>query len=159
MGFFGSQGQVTPKFDPAEIRTHPRIYGCPSYLQVWWSSDQNWRRYRSDKVKYGLFFCHSRTSNSEVTPKWIVRSGRNLNSSKVLWLSWLPARLMKIRSKVKQLLSGHFLHYKSMGIFFATKGRVTPKWIVRSGQKSKLSEILWMSSLPASLTKLRSKMK
>ena len=36
-----------------------------------------------------------------VTPKWIVRSGRNSNSSKILWLSWLPARLMKIRTKVK----------------------------------------------------------
>ena len=44
-----------------------------------------------------------------------------------------------------------------MGKFFITQGWVTPKWIVQSGPKSNLSEILWMSSLPASLTKLRSK--
>ena len=40
-------------------------------------------------------------TQGQVTPKWIVRSGQNSNSSKILWLSWLPARLMKIRSKVK----------------------------------------------------------
>ena len=56
---------------------------------------------------------------------------------------WLPARLTKIGSKVKSLSSGqHCLHYKSMGKFFIAQGQVTPKKIVRSGPKSKLSEIL-----------------
>ena len=35
-------------------------------------------------------------TQGQETPKWIGRSGRNSNSSKILWLSWLPARLMKI---------------------------------------------------------------
>ena len=42
----------------------------------------------------------------QVTPKSIVWSGRNSNSSENLWLSWLPARLMKIRSKLKALSIG-----------------------------------------------------
>ena len=50
-------------------------------------------RTRSNK---GFFF-----TQGQVTPKWIVRSGWNSNSFKILWLSWLPARLMKIGSKVK----------------------------------------------------------
>ena len=32
----------------------------------------------------------------QVTPKWLIRSGRNSNSSKILCLSWLPASLTKI---------------------------------------------------------------
>ena len=35
-------------------------------------------------------------TQGQVTLKCIVRSDRNSNSSKILWLSWLPARLMKI---------------------------------------------------------------
>ena len=40
--------------------------------------------------------------------------------------------------------------------FFVVQGRVSQKWIVRSGLKSNSSEILWLSSLPASMTKIRS---
>ena len=38
-------------------------------------------------------------SQGQVTPKWIVWSGQNLNSSENFWLSYLPASLMEIRSK------------------------------------------------------------
>ena len=33
--FSNTQGQLTPQseLDLAEIRTHPRYYGCPCYLQ------------------------------------------------------------------------------------------------------------------------------
>ena len=41
--------------------------------------------------------------------------------------------LKMIRSKVKVLSSGHFLHEKPMGKFFITQGRVTPRKLVRSG--------------------------
>ena len=45
---------------------------------------------------------------------WTVWCGWKSNSSKILWLSWLSARLMKIRSKVKLLSSRqHCLHCKS----------------------------------------------
>ena len=33
-------------------------------------------------------------------------------------------------------------------LFFTTQGRVTPKWLIRSGRNSNLSEILCQSSLP-----------
>ena len=36
-----------------------------------------------------------------------------------------------------------------MGKSFVAQGRVTPKWMIRSGPKLNWSKILWMSSLPA----------
>ena len=52
-----------------------------------------------------------------------------------------------------------FSHYKSMGIFPDAQGQLTPQSLVRAGRISNSSEILWMSSLPASMKKIRSKMK
>ena len=46
-----------------------------------------------------------------------------------------------------------------MGIFPDAQGQLTPQSLVRSSQISKSSEMLWMSSLPASMKKIRSKMK
>ena len=54
----------------------------------------------------------------QITPKPIIRSGWNLNSFEILLLSWLPASLKMIQSKVKPLSSSHFLHYKPMGKIF-----------------------------------------
>ena len=51
-----------------------------------------------------------------------------------------------------------FSHYKSTGIFRRSR-RLTPKGVFRSGQNSNFSEILCLSSLPASLTKVGSKLK
>ena len=75
-------------------------------------------------------------------------------------MSSLPASLMKIQSKMKALsCSQHFLHYKSMGKLFVAQGQVTPKQIVQSDPKSNSPEILCLSSLPASLKKIKSKNK
>ena len=52
-----------------------------------------------------------------------------------------------------------FFHYKSMGIFPDAQGQLTLQSLVKSGQISNLSEMLWMSLLPASMKKIRSKMK
>ena len=46
-----------------------------------------------------------------------------------------------------------------MGIFPDAQGQLTPQSLVRSGLISNSSEILWMSSLPANMKKIRSKMK
>ena len=46
-----------------------------------------------------------------------------------------------------------------MGIFPDAQGQLTPQSLVESGRNSNLSEILWLSSLPASMKKIRSKMK
>ena len=55
--------------------------------------------------------------------------------------------------------SQDFSHYKSMGIFTDAQGQLTPQSLVRSGRISNSSEMLWMSSLPASMKKIRSKIK
>ena len=51
------------------------------------------------------------------------------------------------------------LFMKSMGIFPDAQGQLTPQSMVRSGRISNSFEILWMSSLPASMRKILSKMK
>ena len=86
--------------------------------------------------------------------------GRNLNSSKLSCMSSLPARMRMTDSKMKELeCSQDFSHYKSMGIFPDAQGQLTPQSLVRSSRISNSSEMLWMFSLPASINKIRSKMK
>ena len=53
--------------------------------------------------------------------------------------------------------SQDFSHLKSMGIFPDAQGQLTPQSLVRSGRISNSSETLWMSSFPASMKKIRSK--
>ena len=75
-------------------------------------------------------------------------------------MSSIPARMKKIQLKMKALeCSQDFSHYKSMGIFPDAQGQLTPQSLVRSGRISNSSEMLWMSSLPASMKKIQSKMK
>ena len=83
-------------------------------------------------------------------------SGRNWHSSKLSCMSSLPARIRMIKSKLKEQ---DFSHYKSMGIFRDAQGQLTLQSLVRSGRISNSSEMLWMFSLPASMKKIRSKMK
>ena len=90
----------------------------------------------------------------------MVVSGRNLNSSKLSCMSLLPAKMRMIKSKMKELECSQYLsHYKSMGIFPDAQGQLTPQSSVRSGRISNSSEMLWMFLLPASMKKIRSKMK
>ena len=96
----------------------------------------------------------------QITLVLVSVSGRNLNSSKLSCMSSLPARMRMIDSKMKELeRSQDFSHYKSMGIFPDAQGQLTPQSLVESGPNSNLSEILWLSSLPASMKKILSKMK
>ena len=72
-------------------------------------------------------------------------------------MSSIPARMKKIQLKMKALeCSQDFSHYKSMGIFPDAQGQLTPQSLVRSGRISNSSEMLWMSSLPTSMKKIRS---
>ena len=87
-------------------------------------------------------------------------SGQNSNTSKLSCMSSLPARMRMIESKMKELeCSQDFSHYRSMGIFPDAQGQLTPHSLVKSGPNSNLSEILWFASIPASMKKIRSKMK
>ena len=91
-------------------------------------------------------------AQGQITLVSVVVSGQNLNSSKLLCMSSLPARMRLIKSKMEELeCSQDFSHYKSMRIFPDTQGQLTPQSLVRSGRILNSSEMLWMSSLPASM--------
>ena len=99
-------------------------------------------------------------AQGQITLVLVSASGRNFNSSKLLCMSLLPARMRMIESKMKELeCSQDFSHYKSMGIFPDAQGQLTPQFLVRSCRISNSSEMLWMSLLPASMKNIRSKMK
>ena len=105
-------------------------------------------------------YSNSSEAQGQITLVLVSVSGRNLNSSKLSCMSSLPARMSMIDSKMKELeCSQDFSHYKSMGIFPDAQGQLTPLSLVESGPNSNLSEILWLSSLPASMKKIRYKMK
>ena len=55
-------------------------------------------------------------AQGQLTPQSLVRSGRIMNSSEMLWMFSLPASMKKIRSKMKALAwTQHFPHYNPMG--------------------------------------------
>ena len=89
----------------------------------------------------------------QITLESVVVSSQNWNSSKL-------SCMRMIESKMKELeCSQDFSHYKFMGIFPNARGQLTLQSLIESGPNSNLSEILWLYSLPASIKKIRSKMK
>ena len=82
-------------------------------------------------------------AQGQITLELVVVSGRNLNSSKLLCMFSLPARMRMIDSKLKELeCSQDFSHYKSLGIFPDAQGQLTPQSLVRSDRISNSSEML-----------------
>ena len=69
------------------------------------------------------------------------------------FMSGLSASFIKIQQKMKGLCPEQC--HLCMAIF-NNQGQITPKWLVWSGQNLNLSEILCLSWLPASLTKIQS---
>ena len=99
-------------------------------------------------------------AQGQITLELVVVSGRNFNSSKLTCMSFIPAKMRMVDSKMKALeCSQDFSHNKSMGIFPDVQGQLTPQSLVRSSQISNSSEMLWMFTIPASIKKIRSKMK
>ena len=75
-------------------------------------------------------------------------------------MSSLPARINKIQLKMKALeCSQDFSYYMSIGIFSDAQGQLTLQSMVGSGLISNCYGTLWLSSLPAKMKKIRSKMK
>ena len=123
-------------------------------------------KYEEDSIKnrgarvFTTLYLNFSDVQGQITPESVVVSGRHLNSSKLSCMSSLPARMRMIESKIKELeCSQDYSHYTSMGIFPDAQGQLTPQSLVRSGRISKSFEMLWMFSLPASMKKIRSKMK
>ena len=94
-------------------------------------------------------------TQGQVTLQSEFRSGRNSNSSEILWLSFLPARMKKIPSEMKALVcSQHLSHCKSMGIFSDAQGQLTPQSMIESCRISNSSEISWLSLLHKRIKKI-----
>ena len=96
-------------------------------------------------------------TQGQITPQSEVRSGRNSNSSEMLWMSLLLPRLKKIEdpnknegARVVTTLKIDFSH---------SQGQITLQSRVESGSNSNSSEMLWLSLLLPSMKKIRSKLK
>ena len=99
-------------------------------------------------------------AQGQLTPKSVKESCQNSNSSKLLWLVLLPARMKTIHQKMTALeWSQYFSHYKSMGIFPDAQGQLTLKSLVGSCRIWGPFKMLWLSSLSARIKKDQSKMK
>ena len=78
-------------------------------------------------------FINFSDAQGELTLKSVMESCPNSNSSELLWLVLLSARMKKIHQKINVLeWSQHFSHYKSMAIFPNAQGEVTHKSLVGS---------------------------
>ena len=156
MGIFtDAQGQLTPQ----SLVRSGRISNSSEML---WMSllPASMKKYRSKMKALERTQNYFSDTQGQITLVLVSVSGRNLNSSKLSCMSSLPARMRMIDSKMKELeWSQDFSHYKSMGIFQIAQGQLTPQSLVRSGRISNSSEMLWMFLLPASIKKIRSKMK
>ena len=156
--FPDAQGQLTPQ----SLVRSGRISNLSEML--WISSFPS--RIKEDPIKnrgarvFTILYVNFSDAQGQITLELLVVSDRNLNSSKFSCMSSLPARMKMIHTKMKELeRSQDFSHYKSMGIFSDAQGQLTPQSLVKSGPNSNLSEILWLSSLPASMKKIGLKMK
>ena len=71
-------------------------------------------------------------------------------------MSSLPISMKRVGRKTGEKKWQHsFSHYKSMGDFSDAKGQLTPQSVVESRQISNSSELSCMSSLPASMKRIR----
>ena len=105
-------------------------------------------------------FINFSDAQGQLTPKSVMESCQNSNSSELLWLVLLSLRMKKINPKMNILeWSQHFSHYKSMGIFLDAQRQLTHKSLIQSWPNSNPSEILWLSLLPARIKKNQFKMK
>ena len=105
-------------------------------------------------------FINLSDTQRQLTPKSVMKSCRNSNSSELLWLFLLSTRIKKIHPKMKELeWSQHFSHYKSMFFFPDAQGQLIHMSLVGSCRISNPFEILWLILLPARIMKNKLKMK
>ena len=96
MGAFCCHGHQS--FYPICLKTLCNL--SPSLMMLHINFDQDWPTgLRDVQVRK----CKMFVIQGQVTPKWVVWFGPKSNSSELLRLSWLPATLMMIRSKIKEL--------------------------------------------------------
>ena len=103
-----------------------------------------------------LFFRCSRAANSEVRGGILPKF--NLIQAFIVVLVTCKNEEDQIKNEGARVLT-RSSQYKSMGIFSDAQGQLTPQSLVKSGRNLNSSRILWLSSIPASMKKIRSKMK
>ena len=100
-----------------KIQTHPRFYGWSCNLQEWGRSIQKWRYWSGCNISpiISLWgFCPD--AQGQITHKSLIGSCRISNPFEILWLSLLPTRIKKNKSKMKELeWLQDFPHYNPMG--------------------------------------------
>ena len=88
----------------------------------------------------------------DVTPKWLIRSGRNSNSSEILCLSWLPASLTKIQSRMNELAWRH--HFPIIIIWEIFRRSRAPNSAKSGPIRPKFELAQSLMHVPASLKKI-----
>ena len=117
--FSDAQGQITLVLVSVSGRNlNSSNFSCMSSLPArMWMIDSKMKELEcsqdfSHYTSMGIF----PDAQGQLTPQSLVRSGRILNSSEMLWMSLLPASMKKIRSNMKALeWTQHFPHYSPMG--------------------------------------------
>ena len=100
MGAFCCHGNKS--FDPICPKTLCSLSPTPMMLHI--KFDQDWPTcFRDIQVQK----CEIFVTQGKVTPKWVVWFSPKLNSTQLVCLSWLPATLMMIRSKMNKLAWRH----------------------------------------------------
>ena len=90
-------------------------------------------------------------AQGQINLESVVVSDRNYNSSKLSCMSWLPARMKMIQSKMEETGHSIFPHYKSMGLFPDTQGQLIMQPLFQSGQISNSFKTLWLYLLSAKM--------
>ena len=87
----------------------------PTPMMLHIKSDQDWPTgFRDIQVQKCVIF----VTQGQVTPKWVVWFGPKSNSTELLCLSWLPATLMMIQSKMNKLAWRHHFSIISLWKIF-----------------------------------------
>ena len=105
---------------------------------------------------YDVFFRRSRAAKSKVSGGILPKF--ELIQAFIVVLITCKNEEHPIQNEGARVLT-RFYHYKSMGIFSDPQRQLTLQSLVKSGRNSNSSWILWLSSLPASMKKIQSKMK
>ena len=119
MGAFCCHGHQS--FHPICLKTLCSLSPPPVMLHI--KFDQDWPTGLRD---IQVWKCKIFVIQGQVTPKWVAWPSPKSNSSKLLCLSWLPATLMMIRSKMNELAWRHHFPIISLGNFLDAQGQLTP---------------------------------
>ena len=118
---FVTQGQVPPKW---VVWFGPKSNSTDLLCLFLVTSNFFDDSIKNERAGMETLFCHCKSMGNildaqwQLTPKSVVRSGRNSNSYEILCMSSLPASIKRIGSKTtEKRWRCRFPHYKSIGAF------------------------------------------